>query len=73
MARKSPDVTGPFVPGPFKYYVQRDGVTVTGCAPLATNCKDMNVPSGTHYYRVYSVDSSNVASPVSAAAEADVP
>jgi hypothetical protein len=66
-------VNGTYIPGPFTYHLQRDGVNVTGCAASAIVCKDKNVTSGVHYYRVYSVDSNNVASPLSAAAEADVP
>ena len=68
-------VSGTYVPGPFTYHVLRDGVTPSkGCvAATKTTCTDKNVPSGTHYYTVYSVDSANVSSPVSAAAEAVVP
>jgi phospholipase C len=67
-------VSGAQVPGPFNYYVQRDGISLAGCSKLTKPiCADEAVPSGPHYYRVYSVDSSNVASPLSAAAEADAP
>jgi hypothetical protein len=66
-------VAGTYVPGPFLYYLQRDGQPVKGCKASAITCTDKNVPSGVHYYRVYSVDSSNVSSPLSGAAEADVP
>ena len=67
-------VTGAYVPGPFKYFVQRDGMALAACSNLsAALCTDKNVPSGQHYYGVYSVDGANVASPVSAETEADVP
>ena len=60
------------VPGPFTYHVQRDGADLPGCVTPATQCTDMP-PSGAHLYRVYSVDGAGVASPRSAAAEADMP
>ena len=68
-------VSGTYIPGPFTYHVLRDGVAPSsGCVTAAKpSCADKKVPSGTHYYTVYSVDSSNIASPISAAAEADVP
>jgi phospholipase C len=67
-------VNGTYIPGPFTYHVQRDGVELAACAGTsAVLCKDKAVPAGVHYYRVYSVNSNNVASPLSAAAEADVP
>jgi phospholipase C len=65
-------VTGPEVPGPFVYHVQRDGTELPQCQGSAATCTDQP-GSGTHYYRVYSVNSSNVASPLSAASEADEP
>jgi hypothetical protein len=66
-------VSGTYVPGPFTYHVLRDGVALTKCVTTKISCLDAQVPAGAHYYSAYSVDSSNVASPVSAAAEADVP
>ena len=65
-------VTGADVPGPFTYHVQRDGVELAQCTGIATQCTDIPGP-GTHLYRAYSVSGSGVASPISAAAEADVP
>jgi hypothetical protein len=64
-------VTGADVPGPFTYHVQRDGVELAQCTGIATQCTDIPGP-GTHLYRAYSVSGSGVASPISAAAEADV-
>ena len=65
-------VTGPQVPGPFTYHVTRDGTELKQCVGRPTSCTD--VPgSGAHLYRAYAVNSENMASPVSAAAEADVP
>jgi phospholipase C len=61
------------IKGPFTYQLLRDGAPVGGCDPASTRCTDSDVPAGTHYYTVYSIDRSNVASPASAAAEADVP
>jgi hypothetical protein len=68
-------VSGTYVPGPFTYHVLRDGAAPSkGCVTTSkTLCIDKPAPAGTHYYTVYSVDSSNVSSPVSAAAEAIVP
>jgi len=68
-------VSGTYVPGPFTYHVLRDGVAPSKTCVTATKttCIDKNVPAGTHYYTVYSVDPNNVSSPTSAAAEADVP
>ena len=65
-------VTGPHVPGPFTYHIQRDGAELPQCVGTATSCTDAP-GSGAHFYRAYSVDSAGVASPVSAAAEADEP
>ena len=60
------------VPGPFTYHVTRDGTALPNCAVLGTTCRD--APGhGAHLYRTYSVDRNGVASPVSAAAEADEP
>jgi len=66
-------VVSAMVPGPFTYQVLRDGVAIARCLTGGVNCSDRGVPSGQHFYRVYSIDSTNVASPPSAAAEADVP
>jgi phospholipase C len=66
-------VVGAMTPGPFTYQVLRDGVAVAGCATAGVTCTDYAVPSGQHFYRVYSIDSTNVASPPSAASEADMP
>jgi phospholipase C len=66
-------VVSAMVPGPFSYQLLRDGVAVANCLTGGVTCTDSGVSSGQHYYRVYSIDSTNVASPPSAAAEADVP
>jgi phospholipase C len=66
-------VTGPEVKGPFTYVVLRDGTQPPVCSVTAVYCKDTNVPSGVHYYTVYSVATGGVTSPASAAAEADIP
>jgi phospholipase C len=66
-------VSGPHIPGPFTYQALRDGVPLASCATSVTSCTDSDVPAGTHYYTVYSIDQNNVASPASAGAEADVP
>ncbi len=60
------------VPGPFTYHVQRDGQELARCVTAATSCTD-KPGAGAHLYRVYSVDANGVASPLSAAAEADQP
>ena len=65
-------VTGPDIPGPFTYHILRDGVELPQCIGTASSCTD-TPPSGGHLYRAYSVDSANVSSPLSAAAEADEP
>lgn len=65
-------VTGPEVPWPFTYHVVRDGTELPHCVGTATSCTDQP-GSGSHLYRAYSVDSNQVASPLSAAAEADEP
>ncbi len=65
-------VTGPQVPGPFTYHVERDGSDLAQCVGAATSCTDAP-GSGVHLYRIYSVDAANVASPRSAAIEADEP
>jgi hypothetical protein len=65
-------VTGPQVPGPFEYHVLRDGVALPGCISTHTACADIP-PAGAHFYTAYTVDRSGVASPLSAATEADMP
>lgn len=65
-------VTGPNIPGPFTYAVQRDGTLLAQCTGTAASCTDAP-GSGTHYYTVYSVDSAGVQSPPSAAAFAILP
>jgi phospholipase C len=60
-------------PSNFTYYVERDGLNQPVCTSTKTSCTDNPPKSGAHFYRVYSVDSSGVASPRSAAAEADTP
>ncbi len=65
-------LTGPGIPGPFTYHVVRDGTELPQCVGTAASCVD-TPGSGDHYYRVYSVDSANVTSPLSAAAEAIEP
>ena len=63
---------GPGIPGPFTYHITRDGTDLPQCQGTATTCTD--VPgSGVHYYRAFSIDSHQVTSPQSAAAEADEP
>ncbi len=64
-------VAGPQVPGPFTYTLLRDGAPI--CTTATTSCTDSSAASGAHFYTVYSIDESNVTSPASAAAEADVP
>lgn len=59
------------VPGPFTYHVQRDGADVPSCVTTAASCTDQP-GRGRHFYRIYSVDAQGTASPLSAAAEADV-
>ena len=60
------------VPGPFTYHITRDGVALPKCIVTGTRCTDQP-GSGSHLYRAYSVDQNGVASPLSAAAEADEP
>ena len=61
------------VKGPFTYAVLRDGATKPVCTSATAKCKDKNVPSGAHFYSAYSIASTNVQSPPSATAEADIP
>ncbi len=56
----------------FTYHITRDGVELPGCTTKGIQCVD-KPPSGPHLYRAYSVDQFGVTSPVSAAAEADMP
>jgi len=65
-------VTSAQVPGPFTYHVTRDGTELPQCIGTTNTCND-TPGSGVHFYRAYSVDSSGVTSPLSAAAEADEP
>ncbi len=60
------------IPGPFTYHVQRDGAEIAQCVTSATTCTDTPA-TGPHLYRIYSVDARGTASPLSAAAEADIP
>ena len=64
-------VAGAQVPGPFTYTLLRDGAVV--CTTTKVSCTDSTASSGAHFYTVYSTDAANVASPPSAAAEADLP
>jgi hypothetical protein len=65
-------VNNPQIPGPFTYHIQRDGNELSQCLGSATTCQDQP-GSGQHFYRAYSVDQNGVASPITAAQEADVP
>jgi len=65
-------VTNPQVPGPFTYHIQRDGTELAKCIGTTPHCTD-TPGAGNHLYRAYSVDPGGTASPLSAAAEADVP
>jgi phospholipase C len=55
---------------PYTYHVTRDGADLPGCVTQKTACVD-TPGAGDHLYRVYSVDSAGIASPQSAAFEAD--
>jgi hypothetical protein len=57
---------------PYTYHVTRDGVELPKCVTTKSKCSDTPGP-GNHLYRIYSVDSAGVASPQSAAFEADEP
>jgi phospholipase C len=57
---------------PYTYHVTRDGNDLPGCVTTGTDCKDKPGP-GNHLYRMYSVDSLGIVSPLSAAVEADLP
>jgi phospholipase C len=58
---------------PYTYYVTRDGVPVSTCVETTKmSCSD-TPGSGNHLYRIYTVDSQNTQSPLSAALEADEP
>ncbi len=63
---------GPNVTEGFVYRVQRDGMELPDCTTAQTQCTD-TPGTGAHLYRVWSVSAGGVASPISAAAEADVP
>jgi phospholipase C len=56
----------------FTYHVTRDGQELSQCAGTGRSCTD-RPGKGAHLYRVYSLTESGVASPPSAAAEADEP
>jgi hypothetical protein len=60
------------VHGPFTYHVERNGKDLPQCTGTAVSCTD-RPGKGAHLYRAYSVDPDGVASPLSAAAEADEP
>ncbi len=60
------------VPGPFTYHIRRDSTELAQCVTSGTVCTD-TPGTGVHLYRIYSVSSGGVASPLSAAVEADVP
>ena len=60
------------IPGPFTYHVTRDGTELPACIVTVSYCFD-KPGSGAHLYRIYSVDKNGVASPQSAATEADFP
>jgi hypothetical protein len=66
-------VAGGNVKGPFTYQLLRDGAAIGACLTTQTDCTDSGVPSGGHYYTVYSIDPNNVASPASAGAQAIIP
>jgi phospholipase C len=66
-------VTGPEVTGTYTYKIVRDGGATPVCSTTKTTCTDAAPGAGAHYYTAYSVSPSSVASPQSAAAEADVP
>jgi hypothetical protein len=66
-------VTGPEIPGPFTYHITRDDhVDLPQCIGTATTCQD-TPGRGKHLYRAFGVDANGIASPRSAAAEADEP
>ena len=65
-------VAGGQVPGPFSYHLMRDGGKTPVCVTTTTSCVD-SPGTGTHFYTALSIDTANLASPQSAAAEADVP
>ncbi len=65
-------VTGPEVAGPFTYRVLRNGVPLPQCEGAPTSCED-TPPTGTNYYRAYSVAADGTRSPRSAAAAAVEP
>jgi phospholipase C len=65
-------IVGPGIAGPFTYHILRDGIELPQCVGTGSTCTD-TPGSGNHFYTAYSIDSNNVASPLSAAAEADEP
>ncbi len=60
------------IPGPFTYHVLDGTNEVPQCVTTASSCTD-RARTGTHFYRIYSVDATGLKSPLSAAVEADVP
>lgn len=60
------------IKGPFVFHVLRDGTELSQCVGQGNKCQDQP-GSGNHFYQAYSVDPNGVASPLSGAAEADVP
>ncbi len=56
----------------FVYHVTRDGQALPSCVTSSTSCTDQP-GSGSHLYRVQSVDEYGLTSPISAAAEAMMP
>jgi hypothetical protein len=64
-------ITGPDISNVYTFHVLRDGVALPGCVTTSASCTDLP-GHGRHLYTAYSVDPAGVASPVSAAAEADV-
>jgi phospholipase C len=65
-------VGNPASPAQVTYHIQRDGIGLSQCSGSATTCAD-TPGSGAHLYRAFAVDSSGSTSPLSAAAEADIP
>lgn len=63
-----PDGSAPSV----TYHIRRDGTELPQCTGTAATCTD-SPSAGAHLYRAYSVDGAGNVSPLSAAAEADVP
>ncbi len=62
-------VSGPDMPEPFTYYIERDGTDLPQCTGEVTSCTD-SPGRGVHYYRAYNTNSRGERSPLSAAAKA---